>query len=509
MLPKDPGAVSNVTELKAGKVLIRRIVNDLDTPVGIYLKLTNGEPYSFLLESVEGGEQMGRYSIIGLKPDAIWKSDKGTVSLNEAAPFSDDTASTDDRPPLESLKAFIKSAALDMPSDAPPMGSGVFGFLGYEIVGEIEHLQRGADNNLGVEDSVFIRPRLIAVIDKIRQETVLVATARPLAGQSLEEAILSAEQLLDDGARALAGQLAHPSKTDRYTNYSAKGAAPESTAGNQGEISANLTREDFTSMVAAAKDYIRAGDIFQTVLSIRFQTPFNAPPFELYRALRRKNPSPFLFYFNFGGFSLVGSSPEILVRVRNNTVTIRPIAGTRPRGSTLEEDQRLEQDLLADPKERAEHLMLLDLGRNDVGRSAAMGSVTVTEQFQIERYSHVMHIVSNVEGKLAEGVDPVDAVAWGFPAGTVSGAPKIRAMEIIEELEPDARGPYGGAIGYFSADGTVDTCIALRTALVKDGQLVVQAGAGIVADSDPDSEYEECQNKAKALFAAADEVNSI
>jgi anthranilate synthase component 1 len=256
-------------------------------------------------------------------------------------------------------------------------------------------------------------------------------------------------------------------------------------------------------MIGRARDHIAAGDIFQVVLSQRFEAPFPRAPFELYRALRRLNPSPFLFFLDFDEFALVGSSPEILVRVRDGEVTIRPIAGTRPRGANPEEDAALERELLADPKERAEHLMLLDLGRNDAGRSSAIGTVRVTEEFTIERYSHVMHIVSNVVGRLRDGLHPVDAVAAGFPAGTVTGAPKIRAMEIIDALEPQARGAYGGAIGYFSADGAVDTCIALRTALIKDGVMHVQAGAGIVADSDPEAEHRECENKARALFAAA------
>jgi anthranilate synthase component 1 len=259
-------------------------------------------------------------------------------------------------------------------------------------------------------------------------------------------------------------------------------------------------------MVLRAKDYIAAGDIFQVVLSQRFEAPFTLPPFSLYRALRRTNPSPYLYFLDFGGFAIAGSSPEILVKVANDVVTIRPIAGTRPRGATPHEDKALELELLADPKERAEHLMLLDLGRNDVGRVAQIGSVTVTDQFFVERYSHVMHIVSNVEGKLNADCDALDALAAGFPAGTVSGAPKVRAMEIIDELEKEKRGLYAGCVGYFSAAGEMDTCIVLRTALVKDGVMYVQAGAGIVADSNPESEQQECINKAKALFRAAEEA---
>jgi anthranilate synthase component I len=270
--------------------------------------------------------------------------------------------------------------------------------------------------------------------------------------------------------------------------------------------SSNTTPDEYRAMVLRAKEYIAAGDIFQVVLSQRFEAPFPLPPFALYRALRRTNPSPYLYFLNFGGFALAGSSPEILVKVSDRVVTVRPIAGTRPRGNTPHEDRALEHELLADPKERAEHLMLLDLGRNDVGRVAAIGSVRVTDQFFVERYSHVMHIVSNVEGEMIPNRDALDALAAGFPAGTVSGAPKIRAMEIIDELEKEKRGLYAGAVGYFSAAGDMDTCIVLRTALVKDGKMYVQAGAGIVADSEPASEQQECVNKAKALFRAAEEA---
>ncbi|MGE0408764.1 MAG: anthranilate synthase component I family protein, partial [Amphiplicatus sp.] len=335
------------------------------------------------------------------------------------------------------------------------------------------------------------RPTITAIFDNIRQEVMLVAPVRPEPGLSARAAYARAGERLVDAASDLAAPLSAPL---------AEAGAPAAAI----DITSNMPEADYLGMVARAKEHIAAGDIFQVVLSQRFQSPFPAPPFELYRALRRTNPSPFLFYLDFDFFSLVGSSPEILVRVRDGEVTIRPIAGTRPRGATPEEDRALERELLADPKERAEHLMLLDLGRNDVGRAALMGTVAVTESFVIERYSHVMHIVSNVKGRLAPGVDPVDAVAAGFPAGTVTGAPKIRAMEIIDSLERDARGAYGGAIGYFSADGNVDTCIALRTALVAKGVMHVQAGAGIVADSDPKAEQMECRNKARALFAAAE-----
>ena len=273
-----------------------------------------------------------------------------------------------------------------------------------------------------------------------------------------------------------------------------------------GPVESNTTHTDYLAMVEKAKDYIRAGDIFQVVPSQRFRRAFSLPPFALYRALRRLNPSPFLYFLNFPGFAVVGSSPEILVRLRDNTVTIRPIAGTRPRGKTADEDKKLAEELMGDPKERAEHLMLLDLGRNDVGRVAETGTVRVTDQFFIERYSHVMHLVSNVEGRIRAGFDAIDALVAGFPAGTLSGAPKVRAMEIIDELEKEKRGVYAGAVGYFAANGAMDTCIVLRTAVVKDGVMYVQAGGGVVADSDPEAEFQETVSKAKALMAAADEA---
>jgi anthranilate synthase component 1 len=474
----------------APQIVWRRIVSDLETPVSAYLKLAARRTNSFLLESVEGGEQLGRYSIIGFKPDAIWRAngDRAELNLDAAADMSAFVA--EDLPPLASLKRFLDASRIEIPPGAPPMAAGVFGYLGYDMARQMERLPARPARALDVPDAVFIRPTVIAVFDNIRQEIMLAAPVRPGPGVSPRAAYSRAGERLADAVSDLAAPTAQPPRDARLEQ-------------SRVDIVSNTPEADFFAMVERARDYIAAGDIFQVVLSQRFETPFAAPPFELYRALRRTNPSPFLFFLNFDACALVGSSPEILVRVRNGEVTIRPIAGTRPRGATPEEDRTLERDLLADPKERAEHLMLLDLGRNDVGRAAAIGTVKVTDSFAIERYSHVMHIVSNVVGDLAPGMHPVDAVAAGFPAGTVTGAPKIRAMEIIDELERDARGPYGGAIGYFSADGNVDTCIALRTAVVKDGRMYVQAGAGVVADSDPAYEQRECEAKARALFAAA------
>ena len=475
------------------QIVWRRIVNDLETPVSAYLKLGARRRNSFLLESVEGGEKLGRYSAIGVKPDVVWRARGDVAEITEDGAADSTSFRRDEAAPLESFRRLLAASRIKIPPEAPPMAAGLFGYLGYDMARQMERLPSLVNGRppsaFDVPDAVFIRPTIVAVFDNVRQEIMLVAPVRLEPGVSARAAYSRAGERLADAVSDLSAPLAV--------------SPAEARAASDAPVASNTPEADFLAMVARAKEHIAAGDIFQVVLSQRFERPFAAPPFELYRALRRTNPSPFLFFLNFANFALVGSSPEILVRVRNGEVTIRPIAGTRPRGRTPEEDAALEADLRADPKERAEHLMLLDLGRNDVGRAAAIGTVSVTESFAVERYSHVMHLVSNVTGRLADGVDPVDAVAAGFPAGTVTGAPKIRAMEIIDALERDARGPYGGAIGYFSADGNVDTCIALRTAVVSGGVMRVQAGAGIVADSDPKAEHVECEHKARALFAAA------
>jgi anthranilate synthase component 1 len=338
-----------------------------------------------------------------------------------------------------------------------------------------------------------VRPTIIVVFDAVKDSITVVTPVRPDKGIDAKTALTRAVERLTGVVESL----------DRPLDMS---LAEYDEGPLDVPPKSNTTPDEYKAMVAKAKDYITAGDAFQIVLAQRFEAPFTLPPFSLYRALRRTNPSPYLYFLDFGSFAVAGSSPEILVKVSGDVVTIRPIAGTRHRGATPHEDKALEEELLADPKERAEHLMLLDLGRNDVGRVAQIGSVTVTDQFFVERYSHVMHIVSNVEGKLRPDRDALDALAAGFPAGTVSGAPKVRAMQIIDELEKEKRGLYAGAVGYFSAAGEMDTCIVLRTALVKDGTMYVQAGAGIVADSEPSFEQQECINKAKALFRAAEEA---
>jgi anthranilate synthase component 1 len=475
------------------QVVWTTLVADLETPVSAFLKLGDGKPNSFLLESVEGGDTRGRHSIIGLDPDLVWRTRGSQAEINRAARSKADAFTPCPEPPLEALRALIAESRIALPDALPPMAAGVFGYLGYDMVRQIEDLPQPNPDPVGIPDAVMVRPTVIVVFDAVKDLITVVTPVRPQHGVNAKAALARATERLsavvDNLDRALDKSVSEP-------DAGAIDVPPTS----------NTTAAEYRDMVLRAKEYIAAGDIFQVVLSQRFEAPFALSPFSLYRALRRTNPSPYLYFLNFDGYAVAGSSPEILVKVSGKTVTIRPIAGTRPRGATPHQDKELEADLLADPKERAEHLMLLDLGRNDVGRVASIGSVTVTDQFFVERYSHVMHIVSNVEGELAEGRDALDALAAGFPAGTVSGAPKVRAMQIIDELEKEKRGLYAGCVGYFSAAGEMDTCIVLRTALVKNGKMYVQAGAGIVADSDPASEQQECVNKAKALFRAAEEA---
>ena len=481
---------------KAGEpqVVWTRIVADLETPVSVYLKLALGKPYSFLLESVEGGASRGRYSVIGFAPDIVWRANAETAEVNGNPAKKPKAFKPDGQPTLESLRALLACSRLTLPDELPPMAAGVFGYMGYDTVRLIERLPDVKPDELGVPDAVLVRPTVIVIFDSVKDEVSIVTPVRPEKKGDAEKAYKAAVKRLKDAVRALEAPVPHAS------------SASSSKALALPEPRSNTTPRDYMKMVEKAKEYIRAGDIFQVVLSQRFSAPFALPPFALYRALRRTNPSPFLFHLDLGGFALVGSSPEILVRLRDGEVTIRPIAGTAPRGATEAEDKALADALIRDPKERSEHLMLLDLGRNDVGRVAEVGSVNVTAKFVIERYSHVMHIVSNVVGKLSGRHDAIDALMAGFPAGTVSGAPKVRSMEIIDELEKAKRGPYAGCVGYFTADGEMDTCIVLRTALIKDGQLTVQAGAGIVYDSVPEKEQQECINKAKAIVRAAEEA---
>jgi anthranilate synthase component 1 len=469
------------------------LVADLETPVSAFLKIAGLRPMSFLLESVEGGAVRGRYSIIGLEPDLMFRVAGRQAQVNVSPQARPDAFTSLDEPPLTALRRVLGESRIALPEVLPPMAAGVFGYLGYDMVRLMEDLPASRPDSIGIPDAILIRPTLILVFDAVEDTITIVTPVRSKPDVSATAAWARAADRLSAIVDALDKPL------DKATTPFSEGPVHV-------KPTSNTTPAEFRNMVTRAKDYIAAGDIFQVVLSQRFESPFVLPPFALYRALRRINPSPYLYFLDFGGFAIAGSSPEIMVKTAAGIVTIRPIAGTRPRGATPRQDQALEIELLSDPKERAEHLMLLDLGRNDVGRVAEIGSVKVTDQFFVERYSQVMHIVSNVEGKLRKDYGPLDALAAGFPAGTVSGAPKVRAMQIIDELEKDKRSLYAGCVGYFSAGEQMDTCIALRTALLKDGVMYVQAGAGIVADSDPALEQQECINKAMALFRAAEEA---
>ncbi|MEI6986894.1 MAG: anthranilate synthase component I [Rhodospirillaceae bacterium] len=502
-----PAFADFATTYDAGKpqVVWASFVNDLETPVSTMLKLADNRKYSFLLESVEGGENLGRYSLIGLRPDLIWRCCGAVCEINRHALIDDYRFEPQDEAPLESIRALLEACRIDLPESLPPMAAGLFGYLGYDMVRLIERLPDSNPDTLGVPDAVLLRPTVMVIFDNVKGVVTVVTPVWPTAGVLTSSAWELASARLNDVLADLERSL--PYRRVGAMSPVAPGLIQTTPQTTPQQPVSNTSRAGYHAMVEKAKEYIKAGDVFQVVPSQRFALPFTLPPFALYRSLRRLNPSPFLFYLNFDGFTLVGSSPEILVRLRDGRVTIRPIAGTRRRGADRTEDKALAEDLLADPKELAEHLMLLDLGRNDVGRVARVGTVKVTEQFAIELYSHVMHIVSNVEGELdSERFDELDALAAGFPAGTVSGAPKVRAMEIIDELETVRRSFYGGCVGYFSASGAMDTCIALRTGLVKDGILYVQAGGGVVADSDPEAEYQETVNKAKALVRAAEDA---
>ncbi len=466
---------------------------DLETPVSALLKLMKLSPYHLLYESVEGGETRARYSIIALDPDVVWRTKDGVIEVNKS--FHDEPERFTKEKGTDvfaSIRALMKRSKVEIPDQLPPMAAGIFGYMGYDMVRFMEKLPDANPDTIGVPQSIYMRPRITIIFDSAKGEAILITPvwAENLKGTTAKSLYLTAEARLARVAGLLRGPLPRARKVGRRKRFA-------------GPFKANMNETQYRAVVNKAKEYIAAGDIFQVVPSRRMSGRFLLPPVALYRSLRRLNPSPYMFYMSFEDFALVGSSPEILVRLKDGKVTIRPIAGTRPRGRTVEEDVALENDLLANHKELAEHLMLLDLGRNDVGRVAKPGTVRVTEQMIVERYSHVMHIVSNVEGEIKPGLDAIDALIAGFPAGTVTGAPKIRAMEIIDELEPEKRSFYGGTVGYISANGTMDTCIALRTGLIKDKHLHVQAGGGVVADSVARAEFKETENKAGALIAAA------
>ena len=474
-------------EYEAGRnqVVFSKLTSDLETPVSIMLKLAGAKKNSFILESVTGGETRGRYSIIGMEPDLIWKCE-GNHSFHSSGK---DEFTNIKGNPLTVFRNILEQSKINLPDDLPQASAGLFGYFGYDMVRHVEDLPNINPDKIGLPDAMFIRPTIIAVLDGVKGEVILVSPVFCDTQTSCKIAYERAQSKISKAVFELKKQII----TNRNLGKSGKIEEPSS----------NLTKEEYKSAVKKAKAYIKQGDIFQVVPSQRWTQSFSYSPFSLYRSLRRTNPSPFMFFFNFGNFQVIGASPEILVRVFGNEVTIRPIAGTRPRGATPEEDKALEADLLAEKKELAEHLMLLDLGRNDIGRVAKIGTVKPTEKFIIERYSHVMHIVSNVVGELSDEHDAVSAFFAGMPAGTVSGAPKVRAMEIIDELEPEKRGVYGGGVGYFSSGGDMDMCIALRTAVLKDEKLYIQAGGGVVFDSDPEVEYMETVHKSNAIRKAA------
>jgi len=433
--------VPNAADTSKTQLVHTRVINDIDTPVSAFLKAGLGKPYAFLFESVTGGEQRGRYSFFGFDPDIIWRSSGDTSEISR-----DGGAYVPcEGKPLDALRALQDEIQFDLPEGIPPMAAGLFGYLGYDMVRQVESLGDPKFDPIGTPDAIKVRPRIVCIFDQVAQE-IIIGTPLP-AGGNYAAACARIERVAAD--------LSLPVSANATRDVAIPVLTP--TLGTDAET--------FRTRVAKAKDYILAGDVFQVVIGQRLSAPLPASPFALYRSLRRMNPSPFLYFLDFDDHQVVGSSPEILVRLRDDIVTVRPIAGTRPRGKTTAEDQQFEADLLADPKECAEHLMLLDLGRNDVGRVAKPGTVRVTERFTIERYSHVMHIVSNVEGDIQDGLDTLDALFAGFPAGTVSGAPKVRAMEIIDELEDEKRGIYAGAVGYLSVTGDMDTAIALRSLL--------------------------------------------
>jgi anthranilate synthase component 1 len=483
-----------IAGLTAGRpqVLVRRLVDDLETPVSAFLKVGHGRRYASLFESVEGGAVNGRYSFVTLSPDMVWRCRDGKAEIARGADVLSDVFTPEDRPALESLRALIAATKFELPADLPPMAAGLFGVFGYDMVRLLEPLGPANPDPLDLSDAVMARPALVAIFDSVKHEIVLIAAAYPDTASDPVQAYATAEARLEDFEDRLRGPLPIQREVEPVP-------APD--------FHSPVDEGAFGRMVARAKDYIAAGDIFQVVLAHRFSAPWSQDPFAFYRSLRRGNPSPYLFFLDYVDFQLAGSSPEILVRLKNGRVTIRPLAGTRPRGATPDQDKALEVELLADPKERAEHLMLLDLGRNDVGRVSKPGSVEVTESFVVERYSQVMHIVSNVNGAADPKLDAVDTLLAALPAGTLSGAPKVRAMEVIDELESEKRGVgYGGGVGYISANGEADICIVLRTAMFAKGQIFVQAGAGVVADSDPAAEYAETLAKARAPMKAAAEA---
>lgn len=463
--------------------IYRRLMADVMTPVSLFLKLREEAENPFLLESVEGGEQLARYSFLGRNPYQILRYEKDEVTLQKEG-----NVEQLDKTYFEALKELTTRHTEPEIPELPRLTGGAVGFSSYDTVREIEHLPNTPPSEMEIPEAIWAFYDEVFAFDHVKQQIIIIKTVfiDDTADVDVKQRYEQAQKRLDELEELVYQPLP---ETNSFSI-------------NPENLTSNIARDEFEDMVKKAKEYIYEGDIFQVVLSQRFETDFEGDRFMLYRALRMVNPSPYLFYLDFEDFALVGSSPEVLVRVQDETAQLLPIAGTRPRGETDKEDLALEEDLKNDPKEIAEHVMLVDLGRNDLSRVCKPGTVRPVREQVIERYSHVMHIVSDVKGQLAEHQTAVDALMQCFPAGTVSGAPKIRAMEIIDELEPTKRGPYAGAVGYFDFSGNMDTCIVIRTMLVTDSNVYIQAGAGIVADSDPGKEYIETKNKAGALVEA-------
>lgn len=468
----------------------REILADLETPVSAFLKIDDGGN-AFLLESVEGAEKWARYSFLGTAPELVIRS-KGSHVITERSGLAPDEREFDD--PLHAIRALLQQYRLVPVKGLPRFSGGLVGYLSYDLVRFFEKLPVRADDDLGIPDVHLMLADTLVIFDNVAHKIKVVSHAHVNGAGDLRAAYDAACEKVE----RLIQRLQQPVQTPRCT-----------TRAEPGPIGSNLTQTQYEAMVRRAKEYIVAGDVIQVVLAQRFTSPVRAHPFNIYRCLRAVNPSPYMFFLRMGPHTMLGASPEVMVRVEGREITVRPIAGTRPRGTEEKQDAQFEHELVSDPKEIAEHIMLVDLGRNDVGRVAQIGSVAVTDRLMVERYSHVMHLVSNVRGDLAPEYDCFDALRATFPAGTLTGAPKIRAMEIIEELEPVRRGVYGGAIGYFDFSGNMDTCIAIRMLLVSGNKIYIEAGAGIVADSDPEREYAECVNKARALVQAVRQAEAM
>jgi len=463
--------------------IVEEVHFDWETPISAFRKIDDGK-FSFLLESVEGGEKWGRYSFLGSSPSYLLRSKGGEFEIVKDGEV---LRKGRERDPLRALEGFLRNYRPVLFDSLPRFLGGAVGYINYDVIRSFERIPELLPQDHDLYDCHFMITDTLLVFDNLKQKVKVISNVFLDGRQSLKEAYQEAQEKI----RGIVARL----QNSTFSSPSQESFSPS-------PLCSNFNREDFLKAVEKAKEYIRAGDVIQVVLSQRFSTEIHCQPFDIYRALRSINPSPYLFYLKMNDMVLLGASPEVMVRLEGGQIELRPLAGTRPRGKTPEEDLEMEKDLLADEKEKAEHIMLVDLGRNDVGRVAEIGSVKVTELMGVERYSHVMHIVSNIQGSLAPGKNAFDVFRAAFPAGTVSGAPKIRAMQIIEELEPVRRGPYAGAVGYFSFSGNIDTCITIRSILIKDGKVYVQAGAGIVADSEPEKEYDETLNKAQAVFRA-------